>query len=66
MYSVNPRQGGDGSILFGGWAPRQHELLEYVAQDPRRQTDDGLTDFEPVTEAVREFGTNGFQWYVFS
>ncbi|GFZ43442.1 hypothetical protein JCM24511_01162 [Saitozyma sp. JCM 24511] len=62
LYSINPRAVGDGVILFGGSAPNQHKLLEYVAHDPARRTDDSLVNFEPVTQAVRDLGKNGFRW----
>ncbi|RSH90384.1 hypothetical protein EHS25_000989 [Saitozyma podzolica] len=62
LYSINPRAVGDGVILFGGSAPNQHKLLEYVAHDPARRTDDSLVNFEPVTQAVRDLGKNGFGW----
>lgn len=53
----------DGAVLFGGSAPNQQRLLDYVAEDPEnRQTDDSLTNFEPVTEAVRKLGREGFEW----
>ncbi|KIR71019.1 hypothetical protein I310_05433 [Cryptococcus deuterogattii CA1014] len=63
LYSINPRLNADGAVLFGGSAPNQQRLLDYVAEDPEnRQTDDSLTDFEPVTEAVRKLGREGFEW----
>ncbi|WVO24383.1 uncharacterized protein IAS62_005749 [Cryptococcus decagattii] len=63
LYSINPRLNADGAVLFGGSAPNQQRLLDYVAEDPEnRQTDDSLTNFEPVTEAVRKLGREGFEW----
>ncbi|ODN77772.1 hypothetical protein L202_04902 [Cryptococcus amylolentus CBS 6039] len=63
MYSINPRFTSDGAVLFGGSAPNQYKLLEYVAEDPeKRATDDGLINFEPVTEAVRNLGSDGLEW----
>jgi len=49
--------------LFGGSAINQQKLLDYVAEDPSsRRTNDGLVDFEPITDAVRQLGTQGFEW----
>nr|KIR84852.1 hypothetical protein I308_05028 [Cryptococcus tetragattii IND107] len=63
LYSINPRLNADGAVLFGGSAPNQQRLLDYVAEDPEnRQTDDSLANFEPVTEAVRKLGREGFEW----
>ncbi|WWD16931.1 hypothetical protein CI109_101363 [Kwoniella shandongensis] len=62
MYSINPRSTSDGVILFGGTSPNIHKLEEYVARDHKRQVDDSLINFKPVTDAVRELGTNGFRW----
>ncbi|WVW82635.1 hypothetical protein I302_104646 [Kwoniella bestiolae CBS 10118] len=62
MYTINARPTSDGILLFGGAAPNQSKLLEYVAKDQRRRIDDSLTNFEPVTEAVRKLGTEGFDW----
>ncbi|KAK8866191.1 hypothetical protein IAR55_001342 [Kwoniella newhampshirensis] len=62
LYSINPNAVSDGAVLFGGAAPNQHHLNDYVNADEKRKTDDSLINFEPVTEAVRDLGTNGFQW----
>ena len=62
LYSINPRQVGDGYVLFGGSAPNQQKLLDYVGEDPKRRTNDGLANFEPVTRAVQDLGRDGFQW----
>ncbi|OWZ50580.1 hypothetical protein C368_06725 [Cryptococcus neoformans 125.91] len=63
LYSINARLNADGAVLFGGSAPNQQRLLDYVAEDLKnRQTDDSLTNFEPVTEAVRKLGREGFEW----
>ncbi|EAL17431.1 hypothetical protein CNBM2350 [Cryptococcus deneoformans B-3501A] len=63
LYSINPRLNADGAVLFGGSAPNQQRLLDYVAEDPKnRQTNDSLTNFEPVTEAVRKLGREGLEW----
>ncbi|WWC99984.1 hypothetical protein V866_006893 [Kwoniella sp. B9012] len=63
MYTINARPTSDGILLFGGAAPNQNKLLDYVAKDQRRRIDDTLTNFEPVTEAVRTLGTEGFEWW---
>ncbi|WRT64413.1 uncharacterized protein IL334_001345 [Kwoniella shivajii] len=62
MYTINSRSTSDGILLFGGAAPNQSKLLEYVAEDQFRRTDDSLTNFEPVTAAVRKLGTEGLEW----
>ncbi|WWC58905.1 uncharacterized protein I303_101450 [Kwoniella dejecticola CBS 10117] len=61
MYTINARPTSDGILLFGGAAPNQHKLLEYVGEDQRRRIDDSLMNFEPVTEAVKKLGTEGFE-----
>lgn len=62
-YTINPRQGGGGELLFGGSAINQQKLLDYVAEEPTvRRTNDGLEDFEPITAAVRQLGSEGFEW----
>ena len=62
LYSINPRIDSDGIVLFGGAAPNQQCLLDYVAEDPARRTDDSLMDFEPVTRAVKDLARDGFGW----
>ncbi|WVR06122.1 hypothetical protein IAU60_003152 [Kwoniella sp. DSM 27419] len=62
LYTINSRPTSDGILLFGGSAPNQHKLIEHVEKDQARRTDDSLVNFEPVTEAVRKLGTEGFQW----
>ncbi|WWC86544.1 uncharacterized protein L201_001421 [Kwoniella dendrophila CBS 6074] len=61
-YTINPRFTSDGILLFGGAAPNQPKLLDYVAEDQSRRIDDSLTNFEPVTDAVKKLGTEGFEW----
>jgi len=56
--------GWDVIVLFGGAAPNQQQLMDYVAADPSRRTDDSLVNFEPVTKAVKDLGRNGFGWDV--
>ncbi|KAK4685062.1 hypothetical protein P7C73_g5095, partial [Tremellales sp. Uapishka_1] len=60
MFSVNPRANSDGIVLVGGSNPNNYKLLDYVAEDPTRRTDDSLTDFEPVTDAVKDLTQHGF------
>ncbi|ORX34976.1 putative FAD dependent oxidoreductase [Kockovaella imperatae] len=63
LYSINPRLEGDGVILFGGSAPNQQKLMDYVAEDPvNRRADDSLMDFEPVTDAVKTLTRDNFGW----
>ncbi|OCF32819.1 hypothetical protein I316_05455 [Kwoniella heveanensis BCC8398] len=65
-YTVNPRQGGDGLLLVGGTPPNLQHLLDYVAEDPvTRSVDDGLVNFDPVTQSVKRLGgEKGFGWDV--
>ncbi|PBK78208.1 FAD/NAD(P)-binding domain-containing protein [Armillaria solidipes] len=60
FYSINPRANSDGIILFGGSNPGQHALLKYLEKHPDERTNDGLTNFEPVTKAVDDFIQNEF------
>ncbi|KAK0450918.1 DAO-domain-containing protein [Armillaria borealis] len=60
LYSINPRATSDGIILFGGSNPGQHALLKYLEEHPDERTNDGLTNFEPVTKAVDDFIQNEF------
>ncbi|WVQ77774.1 hypothetical protein IAR50_007464 [Cryptococcus sp. DSM 104548] len=62
MYSVNPRSTSDGVVLVGGSPPSLYLLEEYVAGDEKRQTDDSLVNFKPVTMSVKELGSKGFRW----
>ncbi|KAK0483682.1 DAO-domain-containing protein [Armillaria novae-zelandiae] len=59
-YSINPRANSDGIILFGGSNPGQHALLKYLEEHPDERSNDGLTNFEPVTKAVDDFIQNEF------
>lgn len=50
LFSINPRHGADGVVLFGGSNPGQRRLDEWVAAQPaaqpaadRRCVDDGLS-----------------------
>ncbi|GBE83026.1 DAO-domain-containing protein [Sparassis crispa] len=61
LYSINPRTTSDGIVLFGGSNPNQGELFKYVDEDPeRRSTDDSLSNFAPVTQAVIELTQKDF------
>lgn len=55
LFSINPRTTSDGMVLFGGSNPGQAQLEDWLAAHPERCTDDGLTGFGPVKEAVRTF-----------
>ncbi|KIY52156.1 DAO-domain-containing protein [Fistulina hepatica ATCC 64428] len=61
LYSINPTQGGQGIVLFGGSNPAQHKLHEYVDAHPGSRTDDGLANFAPVTQAVEDFIKSDFE-----
>ncbi|KAK6856672.1 FAD dependent oxidoreductase [Apiospora arundinis] len=46
LFSINPRYGADGVVMFGGSNPGQLKLDEWVAKQPeedRRCVDDGLS-----------------------
>lgn len=62
LFSINPRANTDGIVLFGGSNPNQHHLLKYLDENPDRRTDDSLSNFEPVTQAVIDFATEEFGW----
>lgn len=64
VYTINPRCTADGVLLFGGSAPNQKYLLDYIEEDERRRTDDSLINFGKVTDAVEMLARNGFQWWV--
>ena len=55
MFSINPRNTAEGSILFGGSNPGQPELEKWLRDHPERGTDDNLHGFKPVTQAVQDF-----------
>ncbi|KAJ7253292.1 DAO-domain-containing protein [Mycena rebaudengoi] len=59
-YSINPRCNADGILLFGGSAPNQKKLNEYLDADPTRLFDDSLSNFQPVTDAVNELTSTAF------
>lgn len=48
--------------IASGSNPNQHHLLKYLDENPDRRTDDSLSNFEPVTQAVIDFATEEFGW----
>ncbi|WWC91289.1 uncharacterized protein L201_006232 [Kwoniella dendrophila CBS 6074] len=63
LYTINPRLNADGCILVGGVQPNQHHLEAYIEEKKEsRQFDDSLKDFKPITDSVKDLGTNGFEW----
>ncbi len=58
MYSINPRTSSDGYVLFGGVNPGIPGLDAWLNKNPHRCIDDGLTEFESVTKAVRDLTEN--------
>lgn len=66
LYSINPRATSDGIILFGGSNPGQHALLKYLQEHPDERTNDGLTNFAPVTKAVDDFIQSEFAGWGFA
>lgn len=53
LFSVNPRPTSDGVIMFGGSNPGQKKFREWLKEHPERWTDDGLSEFPEITEAVK-------------
>ncbi|KAF8177553.1 DAO-domain-containing protein [Mycena galopus ATCC 62051] len=60
-YSINPRCNADGIMLFGGTNPNQGQLKAYLDADPKRTFDDGLSNFKPVTDGVRDLISSAFE-----
>ncbi|KAJ6493198.1 DAO-domain-containing protein [Mycena sanguinolenta] len=61
LYSINPRCNADGIVLFGGGNPNQDQLKAYLDADPNRLFDDSLSNFKPVTDAVRDLTSASFE-----
>lgn len=61
LFSINPRANADGVVLFGGSNPAQGKLKEYLSGSFSRLYDDSLSNFEPVTNAVKEFTAAEFE-----
>ncbi|KAJ7237520.1 DAO-domain-containing protein [Mycena haematopus] len=61
LYSINPRCNADGIVLFGGANPNQGQLKAYLAADSNRLFDDSLSNFKPVTDAVKDLTSSAFQ-----
>lgn len=61
LYSINARASSDGVVLFGGSNPAQHHLMEYLESHPEERTNDGLSNFKPVTKAVVDFIEGEFE-----
>ncbi|KAL4995649.1 FAD dependent oxidoreductase-domain-containing protein [Aspergillus recurvatus] len=55
LFSINPRNMTEGSVLFGGSNPGQAELEKWLEAHPERGIDDSLQGFKPVTKAVQAF-----------
>lgn len=62
FYSINPRTAAEGSVLFGGDNPGQHEFDKWLQGNPSRCTDDGLVSFPSITKAVQEFTETQLGW----
>ncbi|KAJ6493199.1 DAO-domain-containing protein [Mycena sanguinolenta] len=60
-YSINPRSNTDGVVLFGGTNPNQEQLKAYLNADPTRLFDDSLSNFKPITDAVRDLTSSAFE-----
>lgn len=61
LFSINPRQGGDGSILFGGSNPANKELEDLIERHPERCIDDSLTGMNKIIGAVQDFAHANFE-----
>lgn len=61
MFSINPRCTTDGNILFGGANPGQPELEELLEQNPKKCVDDGISNLDMITNAVRDFTFDNFE-----
>ncbi|PYH42519.1 NAD(P)/FAD-dependent oxidoreductase [Aspergillus saccharolyticus JOP 1030-1] len=55
LISINPRLNGDGAVLFGGSNPGQEEFMRWLAENPDRCTDDGMTGYDSISKAVQAF-----------
>ncbi|EXJ85341.1 hypothetical protein A1O1_05705 [Capronia coronata CBS 617.96] len=55
LLTINPRCTSDGSPLFGGSNPGQLQFRKWLETHPERCTDDGVVNFEAVTQAVKDF-----------
>ncbi|KAJ4523235.1 hypothetical protein HRR78_000730 [Exophiala dermatitidis] len=55
LITINPRTTSDGHVLFGGSNPGQPRFEKWLEEHGSLYTDDGLTGFKPITEAVRSF-----------
>ncbi|KAI3391130.1 hypothetical protein diail_7915, partial [Diaporthe ilicicola] len=53
LFSINSRPTSDGVIMFGGSNPGQVKFREWLKKHPERWTDDGLSEFPEITEAVK-------------
>lgn len=62
FYSINPRTAAEGSVLFGGDNPGQHEFEIWLQDNPSRCTDDSLVSFPSITKAVQEFTERQLGW----
>ncbi|KAL1296941.1 hypothetical protein AAFC00_004547 [Neodothiora populina] len=56
LFSINPNcaSGGD-LILFGGSNPGQRKFENWLSEHPQKYADDGLTSFETISDAIKEF-----------
>lgn len=62
MFSINPRcNTADNVVLFGGSNPGQKKFDKWLKAHPERCTDDGLTSFRPISDAVQELTESQFE-----
>lgn len=61
LFSINPRCTADGIVLFGGSNPGQVQLDQLIDDEPERCIDDGLTNVQSVTKAVKDFAESDFE-----
>lgn len=55
LFTMNPRLPSGDSVLFGGSNPGQYEFGKWLRAHPERSTDDSLSSFTSVSEAVEAF-----------
>lgn len=61
LFSINPRSGSDGVVMFGGSNPGQNKLDDWIHEHPEHCVDDGLANVKMVTDEVRHFAEASFE-----
>ncbi|KAI0121375.1 FAD dependent oxidoreductase [Xylariales sp. AK1849] len=60
LFSINPRYGSDGVVMFGGSNPGQRKLDAWINQHPEHCVNDGLANITEVTDEVQKFAEAEF------